>query len=219
MVVAESDLAPLLDAFLATGASLGEALGLVAKTVGRDAALSRLVAELRNAPGEWKAFDAAIDLLDAVAVADPALAQLGLEAWGRHRNIAEGVDLSGSRWVQTLPEGTVFDGSLIIENIPVQDNLPDGLAVGGELILEGTDRKDLPEGLRVGKNLDLNGSLLRTLPKGLKVGGNLDLGGCRDWDGLIPEDAAIGGEIFAPSAAKGLTLAQWRQRHSEGRRW
>lgn len=57
------------------------------------------------------------------------------------------------------------------------ESLPEGLKVGGNLILYHSKITSLPEGLKVGDWLDFRGTNIKLLPKGLKVGGWLFIGG------------------------------------------
>jgi len=76
------------------------------------------------------------------------------------------------------------------------ESLPNGLVIGGNLILSSCEGlRSLPEGLKVGGYLDLSYSLhLGLLPNGLVVGGDLVLSGCESLDSL-PEGLKVGGEL------------------------
>ena len=79
-------------------------------------------------------------------------------------------------------------------------SLPNGLKVGGHLILNGCKGlESLPDGLEVGGYLDLSGCIsLASLPAGLKVGRDLYLYGCTSLAEL-PQDQKnikVGGQIW-----------------------
>jgi hypothetical protein len=184
---------PLLDAILATGASPGEALGLVALGHGRDAALPLLVRALLNPLGRWQAPVLAIRLLEEVAAVDPGLALLGFHAWGRNRKIMDGINLAGQTWLTSLPEGLHAWHHLGLVDTPLEA-LPPGLKVRRNLILTGTRITALPEGLEVGEDLDADGLNLVRVAADLKVGGNLDLR--RTLVGSLPDHFQVGGSFW-----------------------
>jgi hypothetical protein len=53
--------------------------------------------------------------------------------------------------------------------------LPDGIHVKNDLLLNSTPIKKLPKGLRVGDELYIQYTKITSLPKGLQVGGNLHI--------------------------------------------
>ena len=67
--------------------------------------------------------------------------------------------------------------------------LSEGLSVGGNLDLCGTNVTALPDGLSVGGYLDLNRTKITALPEGLKVGGKI-FGGPKPPRGRIGAEAA-----------------------------
>jgi hypothetical protein len=76
---------------------------------------------------------------------------------------------------------------------------------------------DLPDGLVVDNVLDLKGcNGITSLAWGLVVGEWLNLPNCAAWDGKIPEDAIIGGDIVTNLHPVGITLAEWRKLHPGG---
>ena len=82
--------------------------------------------------------------------------------------------LSECESLRSLPEGLKVGGSLDLSYSLHLDSLPNGLVVGGDLILSGCESLDsLPEGLKVGGYLHLDNSDVYELPKGLEVGGDL----------------------------------------------
>jgi hypothetical protein len=50
-----------------------------------------------------------------------------------------------------------------------------------------------------------------SLPKVLRIRKDLELLGCEGWDGIIPEDAVIGGKITTEAQSEGVSLAEWRK--------
>ena len=68
-----------------------------------------------------------------------------------------------------------LDGKIKVRRsrILLRNQLPEGLKVGGDLDLEGTEIKELPKGLKVGGSLDLEGTEIKELPEGLEVGGEV----------------------------------------------
>jgi hypothetical protein len=139
--------------------------------------------------------------------------------------------------VASLPEGLRVGLSLMIDNTPMV-SLPAGLVVGdglyaaesqlaslqadlvvgGNLTLRRCPLETLPDGLVLPRTLDLSGSAIQTLPRGLKVDGSVHLQRCHQWDGHIPEDAAIRPRIHTDGAPKGVSLKTWRQRFPHGER-
>jgi hypothetical protein len=105
------------------------------------------------------------------------------------------LNLEGSDII-TLPDGLQVGGSLILRDCTKLKSLPDGLVVGGSLYLEGCrGLTSLPNRLQVGGTLFLNDcTRLRYLPNRLKVGRSLFLRGT----GIqaIPSDAEVGDNIF-----------------------
>ena len=77
-------------------------------------------------------------------------------------------------------------------------SLPEGLKVGGDLLLWGTPITSLPEGLTVGGDLDLSETPITSLPEGLKVGGQLWLIGCDNLTSL-PKGLEVGEELHLSS--------------------
>ena len=76
-------------------------------------------------------------------------------------------------------------------------SLPNGLKVGGHLILNGCKGlESLPDDLEVKGYLDLSGCIsLASLPAGLKVGRDLYLYGCIGINKL-PQDLKVGGQAY-----------------------
>jgi len=105
------------------------------------------------------------------------------------------LNLEGSDIV-SLPDGLKVGGTLILRGCTELKSLPDGLQVGGSLYLEGcSGLKSLPDGLQVGGALFLNDcKRLRSLPAGLRVGTSLFLSGTGIQD--LPPDLEVGDQIF-----------------------
>jgi hypothetical protein len=76
--------------------------------------------------------------------------------------------------------------------------------------------RSLPAGLDT-DCLNLDHSGIVTLPAGLNVW-ELRLAGCTTWDGRIPEDARVRGELCTDTHRRGITLAAWRALHPNGER-
>ena len=80
------------------------------------------------------------------------------------------------KWKNGIPlieEDLEVGGDLNLQDSKIT-SLPNGLVVGGDLILSGCESLySLPEGLEVGDSLDLIESSVEFLPKGLKVGRDL----------------------------------------------
>jgi hypothetical protein len=142
-----------LDALLATGATLGEALGLASQAHGPEAVLPLLDSALRGANGSRLNHAFATDLLNAVATNDPELAHQGLDAWGRDRMVGVDVDLSRCPWIARIPEGMVAD-YLDLTGTALR-SLPRRLEVGMDLYLLACHQWDgvIPPGLMVGNKV------------------------------------------------------------------
>ena len=131
----------------------------------------------------------------------------------------------------TLRWKIVFNEPLTKEDLNFEDNLfladtiitslPEGLKVGGWLILNRSSITSLPKGLKVGSYLNLrscqgltslpeglevvgdlllyNSKNIESLPEGLKVGGDLDL---RDTTiGSLPEALKVGANLYIKNTA------------------
>jgi hypothetical protein len=107
-----------------------------------------------------------------------------------------------------LPEGLSVGGNLDLCGTNITA-LPEGLSVGGNLDLCGTNITALPEGLSVGGYLVLRLTKITALPDGLSVGGGLDL---RDTNiTALPEGLSVGGYLDLnrtkiTALPKGLTV-------------
>ena len=80
-LAARQDAEGVMAAFLATGASIGEALGLASQVHGPAVCLPLLVQALNRPSGGWRGSGPTVAILDAVALGDAGLAQVGLVAW------------------------------------------------------------------------------------------------------------------------------------------
>jgi hypothetical protein len=209
-----------------------EALFLTARAHGQGAMVAAMDGPLRRV-----GVRAMVPFLDAVAEADPDLAQGLLTAWGRDRKVGGSLELGGKSWVVSIPDGLRVEGTLWLARSGVtflppkletgfdlflQDTLvsqvPMGLKVGGSLFLSRSPIVSLPEGLTVGHWLDLGMTPIRALPLGLKVGEGLDLRRCSSWDGRIPRDARVTDEVHTDLHPDGLCLEAWRRLHPHGER-
>jgi hypothetical protein len=138
-----------------------------------------------------------LDSRDQADAIDLAVARLdaAIPMPAKFRLAAGDLDHQGQVSLQELPEGLVVDHLNL--TAPLLEALPRGLEVAGDADLCGcTALVGLPEGLTIGGALNLGRCVgLVTLPDGLRVGGALTLRGCERWDGILPEDAFLGGTI------------------------
>jgi hypothetical protein len=98
------------------------------------------------------------------------------------------------------------------------ESLPVGFRVDGYLHLHDTPIRSLPAGLVVEAGLFLSKTRVATLPAGLIVGGDLALTGCATWDGCIPADAKLEGDLRTDAHPDGIGLGRWRSLHPRGER-
>jgi hypothetical protein len=210
----------LLAAIQATGASFGEAAALVAQAEGPDAVVKLLENRMRDPEdGGWLPFRqlvAALDL-DAMGQRDPALARRLFAAWGERRKVDE-PDLRVRPWAWPLPDGLRVGGSFCLSELALEV-LPDGVFIGRNLLLDHCPNLvALPDNLVVKGELNLLGcDAFVVLPRGLRVKGSLLVSHCPRWDGRIPEDAVVGGEIYTNAHPYGVpSLGEWRERYPEG---
>jgi hypothetical protein len=157
-------------AIQATGASFLEAIGLVAKAHGDEAALPLFTERLRRPGGRWKVAGSVVAALAEAAVTLPDLALMALLEWGRNTRIEGDLTLIGT-WIEALPEGMTVQGRLILEDVALTA-LPAGLRVGG-LFMNGATLTGLPTDLQVGEALFMQNTGIRSLPAGLRVGGDI----------------------------------------------
>jgi hypothetical protein len=129
------------------------------------------------------------------------------------------VNPQGYLWLHgTDPAGRV-DWPEGLSIIPTSLSLP-GYSQGGKSVV-------LPDGLRVDGHVFADHMIFRNLPPGLVVRGNLCVERCLRWDGLIPDDAVIGGRVICDDFPKsvqmglknrsypsGVTLETWRDFHA-----
>jgi hypothetical protein len=195
--VGAEDLPAFLDAVRATGASLGEALGLAAQAQGLDVILPMLLeSRERYAEGLKRTSPETTTLLDGIATVDPALAQAALlEAFQGYQHDTY-LNLNDRPWVTALPEGFSTGGFLGLKDTGIQA-LPAGLVVRGVLYLGRTPLVTLPPGLQVFR---------------------LDLLECDRWDGKLPEDLVVAYEVRTDAHSEGIALRDWRKLHPEGER-
>ena len=190
----EEPVQELLLALQATGASLGERLGMV-RAMPRGLDLARRI--WRSYLGDGPPIPNILVALLDTAEASPRLAEDLLLAWFRLGSVEGSVDLSGLPWVRRLPSGTVVRGHLGLDGCWNLESLPRGLWVGRNLEMDGCVRiRTLPEQLRVGGDLWAEACRsLRTLPARMEVGGSVLLAGS-PWDGAVPAGVKVGGRIF-----------------------
>jgi hypothetical protein len=131
--------------------------------------------------------------------------------------------------VRSLPPDLKV-ASLNLEYTHVKD-LPASVAVAHELNAWASDLETLPDHLHLTGDLILARSKLVSLPKGLVVGQCLDLMSCLNWDGVLPDDLQVGGEVRTdatclddPSTScyedicfEGVPLARLRELQDPGR--
>jgi len=98
--------------------------------------------------------------------------------------------------ITSLPDGLKVGGYLILLACTSLTTLPDGLQVGGYLVLSGcTSLTSLPDGLKVGDKLNLRSCTnLTSLPEGLQVGRSLSLSGCTSLKSL-PDGLQVGEDL------------------------
>jgi hypothetical protein len=208
----------MMDALCASGVPYLDAFRCVTETFGRE--------------GAWALWSERID----EAMADPDLMSWiilisGLGLIDAHPGIPDGT--ADHLLSRTLRSGKMVGhpmgngpGDFVLAHAGWLRSLPEGLAVAGDMHLEGdVGLTSLPDGLSVGGDLWLAGSGLRSLPKGLRVDGDVNLMKCPRWDRRIPPDARIGGKIHSdwglpkndptPMSDRALTLAEWRSIHPE----
>jgi hypothetical protein len=106
------------------------------------------------------------------------------------------LDLSGMKYLSSLPTGLSVDGSLQLRGCTTLTRLPEGLSVRGILFMDGcTALVHLPEGLSVEADVVLSDcTALARLPEGLSVGGDLILIGCPALTQL-PTGLAVAGSL------------------------
>ena len=104
--------------------------------------------------------------------------------------------LDPQTWGKPTNKDLNVEGRLDLRRTDIKE-LPQGLKVGGQLVLEGcTSLEKLPQDLKVGRGLDLeNCTSLKELPKGLKVDRSLDLAGCTSLEKL-PQGLKVGVDLY-----------------------
>ena len=106
--------------------------------------------------------------------------------------------IGGVLYLQGTPIRELSPGLKIFNDLDVTEaleleELPDGLWIGGSLLLGDSGVRKLPRGLHVGGSFYLGNSLIRELPEDLYVGDNLFMGNARI--AALPEDLKLKGEI------------------------
>ncbi|MDP2874729.1 MAG: hypothetical protein Q8O00_01010 [Holophaga sp.] len=164
----------MLAALLSVGMEKWEALGQIVSAFGSELPPTSWA---RWAAGRCEGFEDARSAADGLAVSTPHLGDALLQEWLRGRRLESSIGLSDRRWITALPEGLQVEGDLYLVGCRSLSVLPEGLRVRGDLFL-------------------LDCTALRVIPKGLEVGKNIFGNGCVAWDGVVPGDAQIGGDVF-----------------------
>jgi hypothetical protein len=102
-------------------------------------------------------------------------------------------DLQLGRYVTSLPQGLKVGGDLILEGARIT-TLPPNLKVGGRVYLSDSSIISISPGVEIGGNLELWRTPIQSLPSDLKVGGDLNLSECRHIS-TLPEGLSVGGNI------------------------
>jgi len=133
--------------------------------------------EGRKTPFLWKLInDEPLTEDDLHIKGDLNLSETPIESLPNGLVVSGDLILSECESLRSLPKGLKVGGSLDLSYSLHLDSLPNGLVVGGDLILSGCESLDsLPEGLKVGGELHLDNSDVYELPKGLEIGGDLIL--------------------------------------------
>jgi hypothetical protein len=210
VALAEEDAGLTVEAILATGGTITEALGMAAQVHGAEAVLPLLRFHLERTRDGFLLGP----MLNAVGEVDPLVAQRGLEAWGRNRHVPCSLDLSHCPWVTELPEGMRIDGDLNVGWTQVR-TLPDGLEVGGSLYTIASKLARLPRGLTVGHSLYLPHDPAYDDPRLERVPVGPRPRVPSTWDGVIPDDLRVGEKMYAIPGGIGETLKSWRRRHAD----
>lgn len=161
-------------ALLSVGMEKWEALGQMVSVFGSEFPATSWA---RWAAGRCECFEDARSVADGLAVSTPHLGDALLQEWLRGRRLDSSIGLSDRGWITALPEGLQVKGDLYLVGCRSLSALPEGLRVGGDLFL-------------------LDCTALHMLPKRLEVGKSVFGNGCVAWDGVIPGDAKIGGDVF-----------------------
>jgi hypothetical protein len=129
----------------------------------------------------------------AMCVGDPnGLINAYLEGSGRPCPLVH-----GEAWLKTLPKGLAFQGFCFNVLDSGLERLPDGVVEFGGINLKGCGKmRSLPDRLRVMGYLVAPAGLV-SMPSDLLVDEYLDLRESPAWDGVIPNDARLGGYGFA----------------------
>lgn len=125
-----------------------------------------------------------------------------LERWDERREDdvpVSGLHFDRATWIVDLRGPLTVDGTLAMEACSGLKSLPCGLTVSGSLLLNEC-------------------CALVSLPTGMVVGSNLQLNDCPAWDGKIPADAIICGNVITDGEPDGVSLSEWRKAHPDGER-
>jgi hypothetical protein len=131
-------------------------------------------------------------------------------AWPKPDGV--GADLSKLRLVL----GGLLRGGLVACRIDA--GLPDGAFIAKDFDLgRSPGLTALPNGLTVGWDITLIGCPdLETIGRGLLANGDMNIRVCPKWDGRIPADAVICGDILTDAHLNGITLGRWKELHPDG---
>ena len=102
------------------------------------------------------------------------------------------LDLCNRTDITELPDNLAVGGNLYLRNSAITI-LPDNLTVGGSLYLCNTAITSLPDNLTVGGCLDLYNTKITSLPDNLTVGGYLYLHNTKITS--LPDNLAVGGDF------------------------
>lgn len=122
--------------------------------------------------------------------------------------------LSSINRIRTLPLDFTIKGNLTLADLDEEYeplDLPEGLRVEGNLVIDALNIKELPRGLVLGGDLEISYSEITSLPIGLHVPGSLILVRSRKLKSL-PENLYVGERIVVT----GMTLALPKKLTIEG---
>jgi hypothetical protein len=135
---------------------------------------------------------------DLIVEGDLILAScIALHRLPKNLSVAGDLELTRCISLRGLPTGLRVGGDLWAAGCTALSTIGLGTTIGGSLILRDCSAlASLSKGLNIGGTLNLGGCLaLKRLPKSLVVQGDVVMRGCSSWDGQIPEDAVVGGQV------------------------
>jgi hypothetical protein len=190
-VAGDPDLVAAALAMVATGMAPWDAMVALVQEGANPAAFPALAGVPKRALHPYLSPYWAVVNLHHRAEGDPQGANAALKAYLTGRKVEGNLNLTGRPWVRDLPEGLRVADDLFLAGSGLT-HLPDGLVVGADLVL-----------FRLGRD-----------PYGHWNAS--DDQGCPAWDGRIPADARIGGQVHTLRHPDGVFLAQWRAQHPDG---